>query len=64
LCLTFAREAVRIGGSISAEHGIGKTKRDFLFIQYSQEKVVQLRKIKQVFDPQEMLNQGVLFHSE
>ena len=37
----FAREAVRIGGSISAEHGIGKTKRDFLFIQYSHEAVEQ-----------------------
>lgn len=64
LYLTFAREAVRIGGSISAEHGIGRTKRDFLFIQYSQETVAQMREIKRVFDPHGLLNPGVLFHPE
>jgi D-lactate dehydrogenase (cytochrome) len=57
----FARQAVRLGGSVSAEHGIGKMKRDLLFIQYSADVVAQMRQIKQAFDPEERLNPGVLF---
>jgi D-lactate dehydrogenase (cytochrome) len=64
LYLTFARKAVLMGGCISAEHGIGRTKRDFLLIQYSRETVEQMRRVKQVLDPNGMLNPGVLFHTE
>ena len=60
----FADTAVRLGGSVSAEHGIGKIKRDFLLIQFSPETVAQMREIKRAFDPEEILNPGVLFEEQ
>ncbi len=61
LYMGFAREAVRLGGSVSAEHGIGRIKRDFLLIQYGEEIVRQMRNVKTFFDPAGTLNPGVLF---
>ncbi|MHC4592314.1 MAG: FAD-binding oxidoreductase [Planctomycetota bacterium] len=36
LYMEFAREAVRQGGSVAAEHGIGRIKKEFLPIQFSE----------------------------
>ena len=56
-----AREAVRLGGSVSAEHGIGRLKHGLLSIQFGQEGVEQLKAVKTAFDPDWRLNPGVLF---
>ncbi len=61
LYVSFAREAVRLGGSVSAEHGIGRMKRDFLLIQYTEETIRQMMDVKAFFDPAGALNPGVLF---
>jgi len=58
----FAHEVVRLRGSVSAEHGIGRMKKDFLAIQYSKEIIEKMYKIKKCFDPMEILNPGVLFN--
>ena len=57
----FSKEAVRLGGAISAEHGIGKIKKELLRIQYSEEEIEKMKKIKEFFDPKMLLNPGVLF---
>ena len=57
----FAREVVAMGGSVSAEHGVGRIKKSFLTVQYGPEKVEQMKAIKDAFDPGGLLNPGVLF---
>lgn len=45
-------------GSISAEHGVGLTKKDFLSFTRSAEEIEYLRAIKKIFDPDEIMNPG------
>lgn len=61
LYLQWAREAVALGGSVSAEHGIGRLKRAMLAIQYPEEVIAGMRAIRRVFDPKGVLAPGVLF---
>ncbi|MHC4252681.1 MAG: FAD-binding oxidoreductase, partial [Planctomycetota bacterium] len=56
-----ARLAVRLGGSVTAEHGVGRLKRSLLEIQYGAEGVAALRRVKDFFDPHSLLNPGVMF---
>jgi FAD/FMN-containing dehydrogenase len=49
-----------LGGSISAEHGIGRLKRDLLRHAKGQLELEMMRKIKQAFDPNGILNPGKL----
>jgi FAD/FMN-containing dehydrogenase len=52
---------VSLGGSISAEHGIGRFKRaEFLRIAPPEE-IAAMRKIKQALDPENILNPGIIF---
>jgi FAD/FMN-containing dehydrogenase len=46
------------GGSISAEHGVGLTKRSFLQYTRSPEEIEIMRGIKKVFDPDNIMNPG------
>jgi len=61
LYLEFAREAVRLGGSVAAEHGIGRIKKKLLPIQYGPEHLAAMRAVKGALDPDWALNPGVLF---
>ncbi|MDR1350514.1 MAG: FAD-binding oxidoreductase [Zoogloeaceae bacterium] len=49
-----------LGGSISAEHGIGRLKRDLLPRYQSPTRLTALRAIKQALDPKGLMNPGVL----
>jgi FAD/FMN-containing dehydrogenase len=49
-----------LGGSISAEHGIGRLKRDLLRHAKAPLELEMMRKIKQAFDPNGILNPGKL----
>ena len=60
----FARMAVGLGGSVSAEHGIGKLKRDFLKIMYGDEGVEEMRRLKRSLDPSWILSPGNIFEPE
>ena len=59
----FARSVAAMGGSVSAEHGIGRLKKRFLRIQFEgqPEALKGMQAVKLAFDPQGMLNPGVLF---
>ena len=48
-------------GSISAEHGIGSLKRDFLHLSRSPEEIALMRTIKHAMDPNGILNPGKIF---
>jgi D-lactate dehydrogenase (cytochrome) len=57
---SFAEHAVKLGGSVSAEHGIGRLKKSFMNLQYTGEELSTMRKVKQAFDPAGTLNPGVM----
>lgn len=61
LYLTWARQVVELGGSVSAEHGIGKIKVPFLKMMYGEEVINEMRALRVLFDPSMMLNRGNLF---
>ena len=48
------------GGSISAEHGVGTLKRDYLSYSRSEAQLAAMRGLKAVFDPAGILNPGKL----
>ncbi len=47
-------------GSISAEHGVGLTKKPFLSFTRSAEEIALMRGVKMVFDPDHIINPGKL----
>lgn len=53
-------EAHRLGGSISAEHGIGVAKRDALALYKSKAELDVMRALKRALDPKNILNPGKL----
>ena len=48
-------------GSISAEHGVGLLKRDFLHYSRSPREIALMRQVKAVFDPNCVMNPGKMF---
>jgi FAD/FMN-containing dehydrogenase len=61
LMLEFARYAVKLGGTVSAEHGLGKRKRGLLELQYTGDQIEAMKQVKRRLDPQWLLGQGTLF---
>jgi D-lactate dehydrogenase (cytochrome) len=53
--------AVSAGGTVSAEHGIGKLKTAYLKAMYGEKTIAEMMAIKAVFDPDWLLNRGNLF---
>ena len=57
----FARKAVELGGTVAAEHGLGKRKRDYLRYQFTPEQIAAMEAVKRRLDPQWLLGRGTLF---
>ena len=57
----FARKSVELGGTVSAEHGLGKRKRDYLAFQFSPDQIEAMKAVKRRLDPQWLLGRGTLF---
>lgn len=57
------RVGLALGGAISGEHGIGTLKKEFFQDLEKPVKLDLLRRIKQAFDPNGILNPGVAFDS-
>lgn len=61
VAVELAREVVAMGGTVGAEHGLGKRKAHLLPIQYNAVEIEAMRSVKRHFDPQQLLGQGTLF---
>ncbi|MCG3871963.1 FAD-binding oxidoreductase [Psychrobacter sp. Ps7] len=51
----------KYGGSVSAEHGVGMTKKPYLHYSRSETEIEYLREVKKVFDPNNIMNRGKIF---
>ncbi len=51
----------KYGGSVSAEHGVGMTKKPYLNYSRSETEIEYLKELKKVFDPNGIMNRGKIF---
>ena len=51
----------KYGGSVSAEHGVGMTKKPYLEYSRSPLEIDYLKEVKKVFDPNNIMNRGKIF---
>ncbi len=54
-------ETIRLGGTLSGEHGIGTSKSAYLGMELSPEVIATMKRIKELFDPNNILNPGKIF---
>lgn len=64
LYVEFLKYAASVGGTLSAEHGVGKLKREYLRLFYNDEQLRQMAAIKRAFDPNGILGRGNIFPEE
>ncbi|HEX4077738.1 MAG TPA: FAD-binding oxidoreductase [Rhizomicrobium sp.] len=50
-------------GSVSAEHGIGLEKREYLALSRSEAEIALMRQLKRALDPRNILNPGKIFEA-
>jgi D-lactate dehydrogenase (cytochrome) len=55
--------AHRLGGTCTGEHGIGMGKRDKLVAEFGEPVVTLMRRLKEAWDPHDILNPGKIFHT-
>jgi len=55
------KETVRLGGTISGEHGIGFVQKSYMDIKYPAAHLALMKGIKSVFDPNAILNPSKIF---
>ncbi len=55
------RRTVALGGTISAEHGIGAVNREYMKLAFAPEEIALMKRIKAAFDPNGILNPGKIF---
>jgi glycolate oxidase len=52
---------VKLEGTISGEHGIGLTKKEFINMELSEVSIKLMKEVKRVFDPKGIMNPGKIF---
>jgi len=60
----FLKYAASVGGTLSAEHGVGKLKRDYLRLFYTDEQLREMAALKKALDPNGILGRGNIFSEE
>lgn len=60
----FIAQAVMLGGTVSAEHGIGKLKRHYLDVMMGERYLNEMAEIKKAFDPNGILGRGNMFEEK
>jgi D-lactate dehydrogenase (cytochrome) len=64
LYVRFLKYAASVGGTLSAEHGVGKLKRDYLRLFYTDEQLREMAAVKKALDPHGILGRGNIFAEE
>lgn len=64
LYVRFLKYAAAVGGTLSAEHGIGKLKREYLKLFYNDDQLREMAALKRAFDPVGILGRGNIFSEE
>ena len=64
LYVAFLKYAASVGGTLSAEHGVGKLKRDYLQFFYNNEQLREMVALKKAFDPNGILGRGNIFSED
>ncbi len=54
-----AAAAVEMGGTVSAEHGLGKLKLDYLKLMYGEDEIRGMEAIRRVIDPDHLMGSGL-----
>lgn len=57
----FIAQAIMLGGTTSAEHGIGKHKSKYLYVQFGERFLNEMAELKKAFDTNGILGRGNLF---
>ena len=57
----FVAQSIMFGGTISAEHGIGKLKKHYLYVMFGERYLNEMAEIKRAFDPNGILGRGNMF---
>jgi glycolate oxidase len=55
------RLCVRVGGSITGEHGVGQEKKEFMSVMYAEPDLDTMQLVRCAFDPENLSNPGKLF---
>lgn len=54
-------KTLALGGTLTGEHGIGLTKKEYLKLEFSENTIMRMKDIKTVFDQDNLLNPGKMF---
>lgn len=61
LYMQICTRAVELSGTISAEHGIGKLKKEYLLMMFGEENIKKMAKLKSSLDPKHIFGIGNIF---
>lgn len=60
----FIAQGIMLGGTISAEHGIGKIKSKYLYVMYGERYLNEMAELKKAFDPKGVLGRNNIFDAK
>jgi D-lactate dehydrogenase (cytochrome) len=64
LYVQFLKHVASVGGTLSAEHGVGKLKREYLHLFYTGDQLREMAALKKAFDPNGILGRGNIISEE
>jgi len=62
--IQFLKYAASVGGTLSAEHGVGKLKREYLRFFYTDDQLREMAALKKALDPNGILGRGNIFSAD